>query len=404
MFRALALSPGHLVSVLLGHGPATASPALADSLRGKPCHAARALHWRGAMLLKLKPATLAKAHVDPVCAADAADLKYVSDDRPGITRRRRGRGWAYLRPDGKPVTDRATIDRINKLAIPPAYTDVWICPDPLGHLQAVGRDDRGRKQYRYHERWAEVRDRAKYAKLITFAENLPRLRKIVARHLRLRGLPREKVLAACVRLLDETYIRVGNDDYARQNGTHGLTTLRDRHATFAAGGEVRFHYKGKHGVDRALSVKDPALARIVRQCQELPGQELFQYLDDDGAVTDVGSGDVNDYLRAHAGPDVTAKDFRTWHATVLATVALRDEEPAEAKAARNKQIVAAVDRVAAELGNTRAVCRKCYIHPLTLEAFDLGELKRRLSRPPRVAGLSADERATLGLLRSGARK
>ncbi len=352
------------------------------------------------MLLRLDPATLAGAHADPECAADAAELSYVSDESPGITRRRQGKGFVYLDVRGRRITDERQIERFNKLAIPPAYRDVWICPNPHGHLQATGRDDRGRKQYRYHERWGHVRDRAKYAKLVQFARGLPKLRRTLRRHLKLRGLPREKVLAACVTLLDKTYIRVGNDDYAKNNGSYGLTTLQDGHATFGRGGVIRLEFNGKSGIDRQVELKDSALAKIVRQCQELPGQELLQYLDDDCNVVDIGSGDVNDYLREYAGPDVTAKDFRTWHATVLAAAALRDEAPAESKTVRNRQILAAVDAVAQRLGNTRAICRKCYIHPITLESFDAGELKRRMQRARKVPGLSGDESAALKLLKA----
>ena len=338
--------------------------------------------------------------MDPQCAAEAADLKYVSDDSPGLTRKGFGKGFAYYKADGAKVTDKKTIDRINSLAIPPAYTDVWICPDPTGHLQATGRDDRGRKQYRYHDRWSEVRDAAKFEKMLDFAGVLPSLRRRVNRDLRLDGLPRDKVLAACVKLLDKLYLRVGNDDYAKHNDSYGLTTLQDGHAAFGKNGRVRFEFSGKHGVEQEVELHDSRLAKIVKQCQDLPGQELLQYLDDAGNVHDVGSDDVNDYLRQHAGPDITAKDFRTWHATVLAATALRDEEPARSKTARNKQIVAAVDSVAAALGNTRAVCRKCYIHPAAMDSFDAGELQKRMADPPSVRGLSKDEAATLKLLKS----
>jgi DNA topoisomerase-1 len=352
------------------------------------------------MLLKLDRRRLAKAHIDPECAADAADLVHVSDDTPGITRRRVGKGFIYFDPRRRRITDDETIDRINRLAIPPAYKDVWICPDPHGHLQATGRDARGRKQYRYHERWGHVRDRAKFAKLIAFAEALPKLRRTLRRHLRAKGLPREKVLAACVTLLDRMYLRVGNDDYAKHNDSYGLTTLQDDHASFGRGGVVRLEYNGKHGIEREVELKDSRLAKIIKQCQDLPGQELLQYVDDAGNVIDIGSADVNDYLREHAGGDITAKDFRTWHATVLAAVALRDEVPAEAKTARKKQILAAVDAVAEQLGNTRAICRKCYIHPITMESFDAGDLKRRMRRAPSIPGLSKDEAATLKLLKA----
>ena len=348
---------------------------------------------------KYSPKVLAAALVDPECAAEAADLVYVSDDGPGITRRKFGKGFAYYAPGGKKIGDAKVVERINKLAIPPAYADVWICPDPAGHLQATGRDDRGRKQYRYHERWAEVRDAAKFGKMIQFAEALPSLRRKVEKHLKLPGLPREKVLAACVKLLDVLYIRVGNEEYATQNDSYGLTTLQDDHAEIKRG-VLHLEFAGKHGVEREIDLKDKRLAEIVKQCQDLPGQELLQYLDDDGNVVDVGSGDVNAYLHEHAGDGFSAKDFRTWHATVLAATALRDEVPAEAKTARNKQIVAAVDHVAAALGNTRAVCRKCYIHPAAMDSFDTGKLKALMEDAEPARGLSKDEAATLKLLRS----
>ena len=357
-----------------------------------------------ATLKRIKPSKLPDIARDPECAAEAADLVYVSDETPGITRRKFGKGFAYYGPDGKKITAQKVIDRINALAIPPAYRDVWICPSPLGHLQATGRDDRGRKQYRYHDRWAEVRDTAKFAKLITFAQSLPKLRRTLNRHLREQGLGREKVLAACVKLLDKLYLRVGNEDYARQNDSYGLTTLQDDHAEFGRGGVLRLEFNGKHGIEREAELKDSRLAKVVKQCQDLPGQELLQYIDDEGHVVDIGSGDVNDYLREYAGLDVTAKDFRTWHATVLAAIALRDEEPAESKAARNRQIVAAIDQVAQSLGNTRAVCRKCYIHPLALETFDACELRKRMERAASVRGLNQDEAATLKLLKDGLRK
>lgn len=343
--------------------------------------------------------TLAAAVRDPECAADAAGLRYVSDEKPGITRRRFGKGYAYYAPDGSKISSKREIARINALAIPPAYTDVWICPHADGHLQATGRDDRGRKQYRYHEQWGEVRDRAKFAKLVAFAETLPKLRRTVNRHLREKGLGRRKVLAACVKLLDKLYIRIGNEEYANQNDSYGLTTLQDHHAEFDAGGVVRLEFAGKHGIERQARLKDSRLAKIIKQCQDLPGQELLQYVDEAGEVVDIGSADVNDYLREHAGPDVTAKDFRTWHGTVLAAAALRDQEPAASKTARNRQILAAVDRVAGQLGNTRAICRKCYVHPITLESFDAGELARRVADPPAIRGLTRDESAALQLLK-----
>ena len=236
--------------------------------------------------------------------------------------------------------------------------------------------------------------------MIDFAAMLPSLRRRINRDLRLDGLPRDKVLAACVKLLDKLFLRVGNDDYAKQNDSYGLTTLQDEHADFPKKNVVRFEFVGKHGVEQEVEVQDGRLAKIVKACQDLPGQELLQYVDDAGGVHDVGSDDVNAYLHDHAAAGITAKDFRTWHATVLAATALRDEEPAESKTARNKQIVAAVDAVAESLGNTRAVCRKCYIHPAAMECFDAGELQKLMAGPPSIRGLSKDEAATLKLLKS----
>ena len=341
--------------------------------------------------------TVSLAHVDPQCAAESADLVYVSDDGPGITRRRFGKGWAFYSPRGKKVTDTNVVDRINALAIPPAYSDVWICPLANGHLQATGRDDRGRKQYRYHERWGEVRDQAKFAKLPTFARALPKLRRTIKKHMKLKGLPREKVLAACAMLLDRTFIRVGNADYATQNGSYGLTTLQDGHADFTRGA-VRLEFTAKHGIEREVEVRDSALAKIVRQCQELEGQELLQYLDDAGHVRDVGSGDVNAYLRDHCASGVTAKDFRTWHASVLAYEELAGVELAGSATAINRQVVAAVDAVAEVLGNTRAVCRKCYVAPQVFDAFERGDLADAPKVPANPRGLRKSERATLALL------
>lgn len=301
------------------------------------------------------------AHSAPLeTDARAAGLIYVTDARPGIERRRAGKGFSY-RYRGETVRDRATLERIKKLVIPPAWTRVWICPHPRGHIQATGRDARGRKQYKYHERWREVRDAHKYARLIGFAQALPKIRARVEQDLALPGLPREKVLATLVRLLDTTLIRVGNEDYARTNRSYGLTTLRNKHLE-VQGTRLHFAFRGKSGKRFEVSLQDRRLARIVKKCQDLPGQELFQYLEGEERRS-VGSGDVNDYLRAITGEDFTAKDFRTWHGTVLAAAALREL----------KDAVQAVKRVSEHLNNTPAVCKKCYIHPAVLEAFHLGE-------------------------------
>jgi DNA topoisomerase-1 len=299
--------------------------------------------------------------------AKAAGLRYVTDERPGITRRKHGRGFSYRDRSGAVIRDRRTLDRIRALAIPPAWTDVWICPHPNGHVQATGRDARGRKQHRYHPEWHAHRDEAKFGRMIAFAEALPRIRERTDADLRRPGLPREKVLAAVIRLLELTLIRVGNDEYARLNRSFGLTTLRDRHARID-GTAVRFRFRGKGGKMHEVGLRDRRLATIVRRCQELPGQELFQY-DDDGEVRDVASDDVNQYLREISGGDFTAKDFRTWAGTVLAFRALRALQPADDERTQRRNVVEAIRQTAGRLGNTAAVCRRSYVHPAVLEAY-----------------------------------
>ncbi|HWQ34679.1 MAG TPA: DNA topoisomerase IB [Blastocatellia bacterium] len=336
-------------------------------------------------------------------AARAAGLRYVSDAGPGIRRRRTGKGFSYLGADGKPVRDSETLSRIRSLAIPPAWTQVWICPLTNGHLQATGRDTRGRKQYRYHARWRAVRDETKYDRMIAFGQALPRIRERTERDLALPGLPREKVLAAVVRLLEVTLIRVGNDEYARTNHSFGLTTLRDHHVRIS-GDRMRFQFRGKSGVRHAIDLNDRRLARIVRRCQELPGQELFQYLDDEGNVQDVGSADVNDYLREITGEDFTARDFRTWAGTVLAAMALQEFRDFDSQAEAKRNIVRAIESVAKRLGNTPAVCRKCYVHPAILDLYSDGALtealEERVTRELRdqLPHLQPEEAAVLALL------
>jgi DNA topoisomerase-1 len=344
--------------------------------------------------------------VEPKQAAAAVGLRYVSDAHPGIRRRRAGKSFSYLTPEGARLGDPAALKRIRKLAVPPAWTDVWICPFADGHLQATGRDDRGRKQYKYHPRFREVRDSTKYEHAVAFAEALPALRAKVRRHMALAGLPRDKVLATVVYLLDKTLIRVGNDDYAKQNKSYGLTTLKNRHVA-VNGAEVRFHFIGKSGKEWSAKLKDRRLARIIKACQDLPGQELLQYRDADGAIQDVTSGDVNDYLRQVTGRDVTAKDFRTWAGTVLAVTALRETEIVGGAAKPNKRLRAAIQQVAERLGNTPAICRKCYVHPDVVSAYLDGTLlrdvARHLPKPPRrrsAGALEPDEAAVLALLRS----
>jgi DNA topoisomerase I len=328
-----------------------------------------------------------------------AGLRYSSDTRPGIERRRAGRGFSYRQPSGARVTDRETLARIRSLAIPPAWTEVWICTDPRGHLQATGRDARGRKQHRYHPRWRSTRDDSKFDRMIAFARALPGIRARTEEDLAKRGLPREKVLAVVIRLLELTLIRVGNDEYARLNRSFGLTTLRNRHATIE-GTSVRFRFRGKAGRTHEVSLRDRRLASVIRRCQELPGQELFQYTDDDGEVRDVSSEDVNAYLRDISGGDFTAKDFRTWAGTVLAYRALRALQPAGTKNDARRNVVAAIRETAGRLGNTAAVCRQSYVHPAMLEAYLDGRIRGALveaaeeqAEPP--PGTTEDEEAAV---------
>jgi DNA topoisomerase-1 len=307
-------------------------------------------------------------NTDPPAAARAAGLRYVHDDRPGILREPVKDGFRYLDAKGEPVEDEATLKRIKSLAIPPAWTDVWTCPQANGHLQATGRDARGRKQYRYHPKWREVRDEVKYERMIKFGKALPQIRKEVDRALSLPGLPREKVLATIVYLLEATMMRIGNDEYARENKSYGLTTLRNRHVRID-GSEVGFRFRGKSGVYHDVKVHDRRLARIIQRTRDLPGQDLFQYLDEAGETHTVGSADVNDYLRAITGEDYTAKDFRTWSGTVLAAMALQEFEAVDSDTQAKKNVVRAIESVAERLGNTPSVCRKCYVHPAVLDAY-----------------------------------
>jgi DNA topoisomerase-1 len=344
------------------------------------------------------------AHAPPVEHARHAGLRYAIDDAHAITRHRRGAGFYYRRPSGRPVRDARTLARIRALVIPPAWTDVRIATRPDAHLQATGRDARGRKQYRYHARWRDVRDGAKYARLIAFGRALPGLRARCAADRRRPLLSRARILATVVELLDRTHIRVGNAEYAKANGSFGLTTLQDRHVAFSNGAVV-FSFKGKSGIRQEVRLEDPGLATVVRRCRDLPGQELFQYLDGDGTVQDVGSSDVNAYVREIAGEAFSAKDFRTWAGTVLACVALADQPVPTSVRDGNARISAAVKQVAARLGNTPAVARRCYIHPAVFDAFRDGRLQVAMAHPvgapPRgLRQLSADERRVLALLES----
>jgi DNA topoisomerase-1 len=314
-------------------------------------------------------------------AATSAGLHYVTDGFAGIRRRRSGKGWVYYDTNGARIGDPNIRKRLNGLAIPPAWTDVWICPDPDGHIQATARDARGRKQYRYHTSYREAREQSKFRHMLEFSEVLPLLREHVERDLRAADLSRRQLLATVVRLLDKTLIRVGNDEYARENQSFGLTTLRRKHVQ-VDGALLRFSFRGKSGVEHTVAIADPRLARIIQRCQDLPGQELFQYLDSSGKRQTVSSEDVNAYLREITGRDVTAKDFRTWAGTILAAVELRAMGPASSRREADRNIVKAIDAVSQRLGNTRAVCRKYYVHPALVEAYLMGHTAALSSPPP----------------------
>jgi len=341
--------------------------------------------------------------VDPQRSAKLAGLRYVSDGAtPGIRRTGAAGRFRYVNPDGRRVTDPAELQRIRALAIPPAWTNVWICLHPLGHVQATGRDARGRKQFRYHRRWREVRDEVKYGRLIAFAQALPALRKKVDADLQRKGLSREKVLAAVVQLLEKTLIRVGNEEYARHNHSFGLTTMRNEHAR-VFGSTVRFEFRGKSKIEHSVDLRDRRLTRIIKACRDLPGYELFQYLDEDGNRQMIDSADVNSYLRETTGQDFTAKDFRTWAGTVLAAQALAQIGPCSSQAQTKRNVLSAVESVAKKLGNTRSVCRKSYIHPVLLDAYadgvTLADTGRKTGRAHRSnSGLSPEEAAVVNLI------
>jgi DNA topoisomerase-1 len=346
---------------------------------------------------------------DPIESAKAARLRYISDAEPGITRQRRGDGFVYTDPDGRRIRDDATLQRIKGLVIPPAWTDVWISPSANGHLQATGRDARGRKQYRYHARWRELRDETKYGRMILFGQALPRIRRAVDEDLKLPGLSRRKVVAAVVTLLERTLIRVGNEEYARSNHSYGLTTLRDRHVEIE-GAHVEFRFTGKSGVRHDVELRDRRLARIIRACQEIPGQELFQYVDDDGSHQPISSTDINDYLHEVAGEEFTAKDFRTWAGTVHALNALALCPECENDQERKQRVADVITEVSSRLGNTPSVCRKCYVHPAVIDAWlegRLAETLRRISasKPKRrPARLDPEEVVALVFLKESAKE
>ncbi len=346
-----------------------------------------------------------------VDAAKEAHLIYVTDGKPGIERRRKGKAFGYFDAKGNAVRDADTLARIKSLVIPPAWEKVWICSSANGHLQAVGRDARGRKQYRYHARYRAVRDESKYGRMIAFAKALPRIHRRTSRDLQRRGLPKEKVLAAVVSVMEKTLIRVGNEEYAASNDSYGLTTLHDKHAKIR-GATIHFDFRGKSGVEHEIDLDDPRLAKIVKQCQDLPGEELFQYRNEKGDPVDINSADVNEYLREISsngrttsdGEHFTAKDFRTWAGTVLAATALRELEAFDSNAQAKRNLMKAVEVVAKKLGNTKAVCRKCYIHPAVINAYLDGSLAKTLSREAgkmlatSIGKLRPEEAAVLGML------
>lgn len=344
------------------------------------------------------------APVEALESAKEAGLRYVTDRMAGIRREKRGDGFVYLGPDGKQVRDEETLVRIKALAIPPAWTEVWISPKRNGHLQATGRDAKGRKQYKYHARWREVRDETKFHRSIDFAKALPKIRERVRQDLSLKGLPRDKVLATVVRLLETTLIRVGNEEYAKKNESFGLTTMRDKHVD-VNGSKIEFHFKGKGGKKHNIDIRDKQLAKIVKKCQDVPGYELFQYEDEEGSHRTIESADVNEYIKEITGEDFTAKDFRTWAGTVLATLALREFEEFDSQTQRKRNIVKAIECVAERLGNTPSICRKCYVNPSILDAYldgtILDALKRETERElsGSIAGLEPEEAAVLALLR-----
>ncbi|GAC1398324.1 MAG: DNA topoisomerase IB [Chloroflexota bacterium] len=341
--------------------------------------------------------------IDPVDSARAAGLQHVSDTKPGIRRRRDGETFVYTDRHGVTIEDPATLARIKSLAIPPAWTDVWIAPSPRGHIQATGRDARGRKQYRYHPKWGEIRDETKYHRMEAFAHALPGIRKRVQHDLTLPGLPREKILATVVRLLEGTLIRVGNESYAKENHHYGLTTMRNKHVDIE-GSTLLFHFRGKSGVQHRIDIKDRRVANIVKRCRDLAGHHLFEYEDEDGTIHEVGSHDVNDYLHEITGEDFTAKDFRTWAGTLLAAKALQEFETFDSQAQAKKNIVQAIETVAKRLGNTPSVCRKCYVHPEVLNAYMSGTTVHTIREQVEqemadsLHDLSPEEAAVLALL------
>jgi DNA topoisomerase I len=342
---------------------------------------------------------------DPIEAAEDAGLRYVSDDQPGYTRKPKGDDFEYLDTDGKLIRDETRLLRLRRLAIPPAYKDVWISPSPNGHIQATSRDARGRKQYRYHERWREARAENKYDRMLSFGKALPKIRRQVNKDMGLRDLPQDKVLATVVHLLGRTFIRIGNEEYARENKSFGLTTMRNRHVD-VKGAKLSFRFRGKSGVQHEIDVDDRRLANIIRKLQDLPGQDIFQYEDEPGEVRNVASQDVNDYLQRITGEEFTAKDFRTWAGTVLTAMALNAQGPVENETQAKENVKVAIASVAKILGNTPTVCRKCYVHPLVLESYLDGDMIEGLKQKTEEAlsenleDLRAEEAAVMSFIQA----
>jgi DNA topoisomerase I len=340
---------------------------------------------------------------DPIEVAEEAGLRYVSDDQPGYTRKPKGKDFEYFDTDGKLIRDETRLLRVRRLAIPPAYESVWICPSPNGHIQATARDARGRKQYRYHERWREARDENKYDRMLVFGQALPKIRRQMNKDMGLSGLPRNKVLATVVHLLGRTFIRIGNEEYARENKSFGLTTMQNRHVD-VKGAKLSFSFRGKSGVKHEIDVSDRRLANIIRKLQDLPGQDIFQYEDEAGEVRNVTSQDVNDYLHEMTGEEFTAKDFRTWAGTVLTAMALNAQGPGEDTAQSKKNIKTAITAVAKILGNTPTICRKCYVHPVVLESYLDGDMIEGLKQKTEEAlsenleELRAEEAAVMSFI------
>lgn len=356
------------------------------------------------MSLRSCDVSISQFEAESIEAAEAAGLHYVHDRDPGFTRKRSGKkSFHYFDLNGRKISDRRLLERFASLKIPPAWENVWICRHASGHLQVTGRDVRGRKQYLYHAEWRQFRDQTKYTKMISFGEKLPALRRRIKRDLALKGLPREKVLATIVAIMDQAHIRVGNDEYARENDSYGLTTLKHEHVK-VRGSKVKFHFRGKSGIVHDICIDDPRVARVVKTCDDLPGRELFAYKNENGELVDVTSTDVNDYLRSVADESFTAKDFRTWGGSVVAARCLFGLGPCQSEREQKRFVLHAVRETAAKLGNTVSVCRKYYVHPAITDAFSDGSLFKVKATRVRLGGLRKSEAFLLALLRSAEKR